>query len=69
MSCEEKVRLTEDYRAATAAFAEAVLELQRRIGTSTSAEYDSLRRISDEARVKSEQARLAFEKHIAAHQC
>jgi len=69
MGCEEKARLAEDYGVATAAFAEAVRELQRNIGTSTSAEYDRLRRISDEARLKSEQTRLAFEQHTAAHHC
>ena len=69
MSCEEKARLADDYRAATAAFAEAVRELQQRIGTSTSDEYGRLRLLSDEARMKSEQARLAFELHTAAHHC
>jgi len=47
MGCEEKTRLAEDYGAATAIFAEAVRELQRNIGTSTSAEYDRLRRMSE----------------------
>jgi hypothetical protein len=69
MSCEEKTRLAQDYDAATAKFAEAVRQLQRNIGTSTRAEYDRLQRISDEARVKSEQARLTLEHHIAAHDC
>jgi hypothetical protein len=67
MSCEEEARLAEDYRAAIAAFAEAVRELQQNIGTSMSAEHDRLRRISDDARVKSEQARLALKQHMAVH--
>jgi hypothetical protein len=67
MSCEEKARLAEDCREATHAFAEAVRELQQGIGPS--AEYDLLRRTSDEARVKSEQARLSLEQHLAAHRC
>jgi hypothetical protein len=69
MSCEEKTRLAQEYEAATAKFAQAVRELQRNIGTSTSAEYERLQRASDEARVKSEQARLALEQHVAAHDC
>ena len=53
MSCQEKARLAEDYRAATAAFAEAVRDFQHRM-ESTSTEYDLLRRISDEVWGKSE---------------
>lgn len=69
MSCEEKKRLTQDYQAATAKFAEAVGQLLRNVGASTMAEYDRLQRISEEARVQSERARLALEQHIAAHDC
>jgi len=69
MSCEERKRLAHDYHAATATFAEAVRQIQLEIGTSTRVEYDRLQRISDEARVKSEQARLALEQHMAAHDC
>jgi hypothetical protein len=58
-----------EYKAATSTFAEAVKELHRRIGTSTKIEYQRLERIADQARVKSEQARLALEQHIAAHHC
>jgi hypothetical protein len=69
MSCEEKARLTQEYDIATGKFAEAVRQLQCKIGTSTRAEYHRLQRISDEARVKSEQARLALAQHMAAHDC
>ncbi len=44
-------------------------ELRRRMGTSRKDEYVRLERASNEARVKSEQARLALEQHIAAHHC
>jgi hypothetical protein len=37
------------------------------MGTSLRPEYERLSRASDDARVKSEQARLALEQHIAAH--
>jgi hypothetical protein len=39
------------------------------MGTSAKEEYDRLQRATDEARVKSEQARIALEQHTAAHRC
>jgi hypothetical protein len=69
MTCSEKVRVTQNYDVATARFSEAVEELQLRLGTSTRTEYERLRRASDEARVKSEQARLELEQHLAIHDC
>jgi hypothetical protein len=69
MSCEEKNRLATEYDTATSKFSEAVSELHRRMGTSPKDEYDRLERASNEARVRSEQARLALEQHVAAHCC
>jgi hypothetical protein len=69
MPCEEKARLATAYDEATSAFSEAVKELHRNIGTSPKEEYKRLERISTEARVKSEQARLALEQHISTHRC
>jgi hypothetical protein len=69
ISCEEKERLAQEYGAITARFAEAVRQLQRNIGTSSRPEYERLQRVSDEARVSSEQARLALERHMATHEC
>jgi hypothetical protein len=69
MSCEEKTRLGTEYEAATSAFSEAMKELHREIGTSPKEEYRRLERISTEARVKSERARLALEQHAAYHRC
>jgi hypothetical protein len=67
--CEEKARLAKEYDAATAKFSEAVRDLLRRAGTSPKDEYDRLERSCNEARMKSEQARLAFEQHLAGHRC
>jgi hypothetical protein len=67
--CEEKARLASNYDAATSRFSEAVRELHRNMGTSPKEEYDRLARISDQARMSSEQARLALEQHIATHRC
>jgi hypothetical protein len=69
MLCPEKARLAKEYEAATAMFSAAVGELALRIGTSPHAEYQRLQRVSDEARLKSEQARLALEQHTVAHGC
>ena len=69
MSCEEKAQLRQVYRAAVFKFAEAFRQLQGSIGTATTAEFARLQRISDEARVESEEARLSLEQHIATHGC
>jgi len=66
VSCEEMVM---EYEAATSEFSEAVRKLRRRMGTSPKEEYDRLERATNEARMRSEQARLALEQHIAAHRC
>jgi hypothetical protein len=69
MNCEEKGRLLKQYDNATLAFSNAVQELRRKIGTSPKDDYQRLERIANEARVKSEQTRLALEQHIAGHRC
>jgi ATP-dependent helicase YprA (DUF1998 family) len=69
VSCKEKNRLTKEYDDTTAKFSEAVRELRQKMGTSLKEEFDRLERAADEARVRSEQARLALEQHIAAHHC
>jgi hypothetical protein len=69
MNCEEKARLAAEYDTATGKFSGAVKELREKMGTSPKEEYERLDRAANEARVKSEQARLALEQHIAAHRC
>ena len=69
MNCQEKDRLAKEYDAATSKFSEVVTDLRRKIGTSPKEEYERLERASNEARLKSEQTRLALEQHIAAHRC
>ena len=58
-----------EYDAATSRFSEAVRELRRKMGTSPKDEYDHLERASNQARMRSEQARLELEQHVAAHRC
>jgi hypothetical protein len=69
MPCPEKERLAAEYEAATRRFAAEVTSLKRNMGTSSKAEYERLQHVADEARVRSEQARLALEQHVATHQC
>ena len=69
MGCELKIRLASEYEAATAEFSRTVGELRRKIGTSTKEEYEQLSRLANDARRKSEQARLALEQHTAEHRC
>ena len=67
--CEEKGRLALEYQEATEKFCQAVTELQEKLGKSSQEEYQRLKRVSEEWRVRSEQARLALEQHVAAHRC
>ena len=69
MNCDEKTRLAMEYEDATTGFSHAVTELRRKIGISTRENYEQLGRRANDARVKSEQARLALEQHIAEHRC
>lgn len=68
-SCKEKTRLATEYEIVTTKFSDAVAELRRKMGVSTREEYERLDCAANEARVKSEQARLALEQHIAGHGC
>jgi hypothetical protein len=67
--CPEKQHFVAAYKAATNAFAAAVTNLHERMGTSSKSDYSRLRQTVDEARLKSEQARLALEGHIETHRC
>ena len=58
-----------EYENLTAKFLEAVQELHRTMGTSPKEAYQRLDRTANDARLKSEYARLSLEEHIAAHHC
>jgi hypothetical protein len=68
-ACSEKAQLLKDYQERTAAFSQAVDDLQKLRGTTPLSEYHRVQRLSDEARIKAEQARLALEEHVAKHRC
>jgi hypothetical protein len=67
--CETKRQLLDAYQVATEAFARAVTVLNDWAGTSSRDEYERLRAAVDEARLKSEAARLMLEGHVASHGC
>ena len=67
--CDEKERLITAYAKASADLAEAVDALRKREGTSPKDEYDTLCRASEDAHMRNEQARLAFERHAQDHKC
>jgi len=69
MNCDEKQRLLKVYEAATSQFSQAVTAWHSKLGISAQEEYKKLRRTAEEARVESERARQALERHISSHGC
>jgi len=67
--CDEKERLVNAYAKASAELADAVAALRKCSGTSTKDEYEALSRASEDAHMRNEQARLAFERHQQDHKC
>jgi hypothetical protein len=67
--CKEKLRLAKVYQEATDKFSGYVADLQKHIGKVPKAEFERLQRASEEARIHSEEARIALEQHVAAHKC
>jgi hypothetical protein len=67
MACQEKTALLAKYQQATWEYSETVTELNRRIGTK--AEFDSLHRLTDEARENAAEAMRELENHIIDHGC
>jgi hypothetical protein len=59
----------EAFEIATPEFAATVADLCAKIGASSLVEYQQLQRLTDEARLKPEQARLALEQYVASHRC
>jgi hypothetical protein len=68
-SCRAKEELLLSYQKTTAAFSAAVTLLQQKMGVVPKAEYDRLSIAADEARIRSEHARLVLEQHVAEHHC
>ena len=69
MFCEERVRLVAEYSQAALVYARATSALKHNKASSPELEYERLRRAADDARIKCEEARLAFRRHRAEHGC
>jgi hypothetical protein len=67
--CEEKSRLTSEYRAATDLYSTAVAELSRRIGIGSVDDYWKLHEAAETARTRSNEAGDRLARHIAEHHC
>ena len=57
------------YGKATEAYLQSMHELRVRVATSPKTDYERLRRAAEEARETAEQARIALDQHLAAHDC
>lgn len=68
MTCEEKLRLIQEYTHAATELSDALTKLHMRTLTGQ-AEQVRLQDIVQELGLKLEQARVAFEKHTSAHGC
>ena len=69
MVCHEKRQLLSEYGTATSKFAVVVTSLQKDLGILSQDDYNSRVQSVDEARIKSEEARLVLERHIGEHGC
>jgi hypothetical protein len=67
--CKERDRLSGKYVAATSAYLRAVELLDKRIGVMVKGDYETIKRAAEEARLRSEQLRIALENHVEEHGC
>jgi len=67
--CDEKERLINAYAKASSDLAESIVALRKKEGTSPKGEYEALSRASEDAHMRNEEARLAFERHCQDHKC
>jgi hypothetical protein len=69
MACKIRDGLLQKYEVTARAFAAAVADLNKARGTATQPTYAKLLQASEDARLKSERARLALEAHCKEHGC
>lgn len=70
MSCEEKMRLIEEYMRAASELSDAVKELRSKVGSRCGpAECGRLQGIVDERESMLEQVGVALEEHTSQHGC
>jgi hypothetical protein len=69
VSCPKKAKLVALYQHTTRTYADAVAELNQRMGTSSKTEYEAIFRMAEQARVNAISAREALKKHTDEHGC
>jgi hypothetical protein len=69
MACEEKERLLGAYQRITLKYAASVTELNRRMGTLSKTEYDSLYRQTEMLHAEVTRAQGELNSHVVAHRC
>jgi hypothetical protein len=69
LACEEKERLLIAYDRASSDLSDSVAMLRKHEGVTGKDEYEALCRASEDAHMRTEQARLAFERHQQDHKC
>ncbi len=67
--CEEKGRLLIAYDKASSELSDAVAALRKQGGVIGKGEYEALCRAAEDAHMRTEQARLSFERHQEDHKC
>ncbi len=67
--CAERERLWRLYHFAVSDYSRATKVFETRKGVVSKADYDRLRKFIEESRLKSEEYRIALEKHCAEHGC
>jgi hypothetical protein len=67
--CDEKARLLRALTVADSDYGRAVAVLHEMLGIMRKADYQRLTRFSEEARRKSEQARVELDRHVSEHGC
>jgi hypothetical protein len=67
--CREKVRLVEEYHAATKAYCLAVSEWHEKIGTTARSVYLAMRDNVERASQDASRARDRMEHHVREHRC
>jgi hypothetical protein len=68
-NCEEKQRLLIAYDKASSELSDAVAVLRKNEGIIGKDEYEALCRASEDAHMRTELAKLAFERHQQDHKC
>ena len=67
--CAEKKRLLTEYDTATSRFYDVVTKFLRDIRALSKDECDRAAQSADEARIRSEEARIELERHVSTHGC